>query len=59
MIDCPPTTPKEARVADTTVPPDLDQIEAALMHALRQASFWAARAEALSIAYAETVGVSG
>lgn len=42
-----------------TVPSDLDQIEAALMHALRQASFWAERAEALSIAYAEAAGVTG
>ena len=42
-----------------TVPSDLDQIEAALLHALRQASFWAARAEALSIAYAEAAGVAG
>lgn len=36
---------------------ETEQIEAALLHALRQARFWAERAEKLSAAYVEATGV--
>lgn len=45
--------PGTTDVADTT---DIERIESALMYALRQAGYWAERAERLSIAYVQATG---
>lgn len=47
------TPPDTTDEIDTT---DIEQIESALMYALRQAGYWAERAERLSVVYVQATG---